>query len=766
MKRSFRFIKVLLFVILLIFCGRNNKVFASDPDEVLYTTTGGTWVQVNETTWTMDKNNDGVVDVTLVKNGDIWKYYFTVADDKAEYYGWEEEIPEGYEIEGKGSRDNPIVFKENGVIKNKPTEEVTLPVGGIKLSKIVSGSGIDESKNFRFDIVLSSDEEGLQEFLNGTVLLGGISFKDGVGFTYLSNGGVVELTGIPAGINYSIKEVGADGYQTSWSVNGVIEKDNGVQGSIIENKISEVVCTNSKENEGGTPDTPEIPVEPETVKLGVKKIVEGTETDEEFNFNIAFWNLEPNKSYTDGVKVTFTSDASGVADVGFTLKNGESLILDNLPTGTQYQILEGDSNYIASYNISGSTDVVQQKGENLIPNKSLATSKETLGKDEENVVTFVNTKEDIPVDYVSLYVKKVWDDQENLYSKRPSEITVYLQQNDDVIATVNLNEESNWEAKFTGLDKYESDGKTEYKYSVKEKSVANYEVNIAETQEEGYDLAYTVTNTLIDTGKLVLRKEVQGIDNYQKKFKFNITLLNDENLPVTGTYPLVGGGSVVFNEEGTATIEISDSETVSIDSIPIGTKYTVKEQSYGNFKTDYTNESGTISFDDSIVTVTNTYINHHNIIVSKTVSGNMGNKTDEFTFKLHLEQGTSEVELGEITYKKTSSDGSVQEGVVVLNEGNDYEFTLSHKDEIVFKDIPVGAFYEVTEMDGEEKGYTVKSKNTYGTVEDVNISVPFNNIKNISIPTGGVTNLGILLGIGGISVFIILGLLRRRSKKR
>lgn len=58
---------MILFVILIIFCGRNNKVFASDPNEVLYSTTGGTWVQVNETTWTMDKNNDGVVDVTLVK---------------------------------------------------------------------------------------------------------------------------------------------------------------------------------------------------------------------------------------------------------------------------------------------------------------------------------------------------------------------------------------------------------------------------------------------------------------------------------------------------------------------------------------------------------------------------------------------------------------------------------------------------------------------------------------------------------------------------
>lgn len=37
-----------------------------------YSTKDGKWVQVDENTWTMDKDGDGIIDVTLVKKGDQW----------------------------------------------------------------------------------------------------------------------------------------------------------------------------------------------------------------------------------------------------------------------------------------------------------------------------------------------------------------------------------------------------------------------------------------------------------------------------------------------------------------------------------------------------------------------------------------------------------------------------------------------------------------------------------------------------------------------
>ena len=76
---------------------------------VEYSTEGGTWTKINDTTFTMDKDGDGTTDVSLVKNGNEWQYSFTVADDKATYYGWEENVPDGYEVVGAGTRANPAV---------------------------------------------------------------------------------------------------------------------------------------------------------------------------------------------------------------------------------------------------------------------------------------------------------------------------------------------------------------------------------------------------------------------------------------------------------------------------------------------------------------------------------------------------------------------------------------------------------------------------------------------------------------------------------
>ena len=62
-------------------------------DDAVYSTVGGTWVKVNDSTWTMDKDGDGKTDVTLLKEGDEWKYIFNVADDSSLYYGWEVNPP-------------------------------------------------------------------------------------------------------------------------------------------------------------------------------------------------------------------------------------------------------------------------------------------------------------------------------------------------------------------------------------------------------------------------------------------------------------------------------------------------------------------------------------------------------------------------------------------------------------------------------------------------------------------------------------------------
>lgn len=82
---------------------------STSAEDATYSTTGGTWVKVDENTWTMDK--DGKIDVTLVKKGDQWEYLFRTADPDATYYGWEESVPDGYKVVGKGERKDPATNK-------------------------------------------------------------------------------------------------------------------------------------------------------------------------------------------------------------------------------------------------------------------------------------------------------------------------------------------------------------------------------------------------------------------------------------------------------------------------------------------------------------------------------------------------------------------------------------------------------------------------------------------------------------------------------
>ena len=77
--------KVFLILFSLI-CLFMTGISVVSADDAVYSTAGGTWIKVNDETWTMDKDGDGKTDVTLIKEGDEWRYIFNVADDSAMYY--------------------------------------------------------------------------------------------------------------------------------------------------------------------------------------------------------------------------------------------------------------------------------------------------------------------------------------------------------------------------------------------------------------------------------------------------------------------------------------------------------------------------------------------------------------------------------------------------------------------------------------------------------------------------------------------------------
>lgn len=721
-----------------------------------YTTVGGTWEQVDENTWTMDKDEDGVVDITLIKNGDEWQYLFSVSDTDAEYYAWEEVVPDGYEVEGDGTRENPLIFKKNGIITNKVIEEITpVPVGGFTLKKEITNVKDDTSKLFRFNVTLSSDDETLANLLAGTKTFGDVTFKDGVGVVYLQHGQSVSVNNVPVGIAWSVTESEADGYETKWSGSTVLDNQNGCQGTIVEDTETAIVCSNTRIDESVSPPEEEQEVSSLIVE---KSVVSTSETTDKFSFHAVFFNLSHNTEYryqkTDASDKTFVSDDMGMADVTFTLSDNESLIFSELPVGCQYQILESASDYVASYEILNGVTMVQQKFENVDVNTSLSTAKETLDAKEEATVRFTNKepeKTSSNTDTISVYVKKVWDDADDSESIRPDSITVHLLQDDDVIATAKLDEVSNWETTFTDLDKYATDGVTEYQYSIQEVSVPGYATNVVKTTEindETEWVQFVITNTLMNVGDLKVSKTVEGNGaDKEKEFRFDITL-SKNGVPVTGTYQLdstegTKTGTIAFNASGEASFKLKDGESIVIKNLPFDAEYQIEETSYKNYtSSDSGLYTGTITAGTmETVSVVNVFdMPYQDLSVSKVVKGNMGDKSRDFEFKIMLTKSDFAELPSTVSYTKGSETGDA-----VLSEDGSYVFTLAHGETITFHDIPYMTDYEVVELDGESNGYKVVAEAASGKIGEDDKDVLFINTKNAGIQTDADTNIKIIL---------------------
>lgn len=456
-----------------------------------------------------------------------------------------------------------------------------------------------------------------------------------------------------------------------------------------------------------------------------------------------------------------------MADVTLSVTDNQEFTFSDVPAGCKYQISEEAGDYISSYDVSGTTQIAQQHGENFDVNKTLTTAKETINKNDVAVVAFTNTGKETPKDedkLVNVHVEKTWNDNDNAAGMRPDSITVQLTQDGDVVATATLDADTKWQADFTDLDKYAEDGTTECDYEVNEIDVPGYKSEI-KTVSEDKTKSFTITNSIEDVGDLKVTKTVKGDGaDLTQDFRFAVALEKDGK-PLAGTFNLDGNkgtktGTVAFDEDGTASFTLKHGESIYMKDIPAGVKWTVTEivQS-GYTEANNGKYSGSITKGKaSTADVVNTYNPSHKVTVKKTVKGNQGDKTKQFRFQMSI---TGNGVPGNLAYAKNGKAGSVavKNGIA--------EFTLGHKDVIVFKEVPEGVEYAVTELDGESNGYTVESKNASGTLnKDTEIS--FVNTKDVGVPTAAMTNTGAIAGVvmaGMIGIMAIVVLKRKKSEK-
>lgn len=132
---------------------------------------------------------------------------------------------------------------------------------------------------------------------------------------------------------------------------------------------------------------------------------------------------------------------------------------------------------------------------------------------------------------------------------------------------------------------------------------------------------------------------------------------------------------------------------------------------------------------------TNTYT--ANVInVSKTVSGNMGDRNIDFNFhvKFNVPEGLS--------WTPADMFAENAKNATLNSETGAYDFTLNHGEQINFNNIPAGVTYTVSEDDYTDDEYTTKLNNESGreaanvTMTGASASYAFENSKGAVIDTG------------------------------
>lgn len=171
-------------------------------------------------------------------------------------------------------------------------------------------------------------------------------------------------------------------------------------------------------------------------------------------------------------------------------------------------------------------------------------------------------------------------------------------------------------------------------------------------------------------------------------------------------------------------------------------------------------------------TFTNTY-SANNIAVTKTVEGNLGDKTKEFGFTIDFEKADNESAPTGITYTVGDETKTVSFGA----DGNaQVKFTLKNGQTLNFVNVPKSVKYTVTEddytnMNDPTKGYTTTvsvndgnsttslTSNAQTMTKDA-ATVAFTNTKGATIDTGVILDnapyiaLLAIVAIGGVALML------------
>lgn len=263
-------------------------------------------------------------------------------------------------------------------------------------------------------------------------------------------------------------------------------------------------------------------------------------------------------------------------------------------------------------------------------------------------------------------------------------------------------------------------------------------------------ISKTISYTSEAEGRLEITKAVVGDEEDLKKdFSFILELPNNK---INGKY-----GDFYF-KNGVASFTLKAGEKKIAEHLPAGVKYSVRENENDKYFVTSNNSEGIILENQ---TITVSFLNERKmeLSLSKLVTGNMGDKTKEFTFNISLTKRDGTPFEGEVKYTASVMPGYEAESAplesgILKFSGGKAMVKLSHGQRITIHDLPFQCKYAVQEQEENQDYYTTTyndQKNSPNGILDKNVEICVKNNKE-TIPETGIRHTskqvwGLLIGI-------------------
>lgn len=459
----------------------------------------------------------------------------------------------------------------------------------------------------------------------------------------------------------------------------------------------------------------------ETGNLSVSKMVTGNAGDptKKFTFTVTLDDINLNGTYGD------MSFNGGVATLKLSQNDGTKTAT-GLPAGLSYTVAEQtDSNYtvITSSGLTGTIPGNNGTAAASVTNRreaygSLTISKASRGNDidRENFEFTVTLKKGSETGDA---VRKAGNVDFDANGQK--KFTVPANGSLTITGIPNGTWYSVTETSYDGyIVKGKKGNESGDEYELINRTLSGiFDVNSKNSYEKQTDQHVSFLNIRNTYGGLSVTKTLNGTRS-DKEFEFTVTL---DDPSISGNY-----GDMEFRS-GVATFRLKGGETKTARGLENGLGYAVTEKSYAaeGYTTSMSDSAdstirGTVTglqnissitvHDDNKVTVTNTEHKGGDLVVSKTVTGNSGEKNKSFTFNVTLLGAQASITRD---YTGTLA-GSAH--TFIFTNGACASFTLKDGEEAVIKDLPPRTAYKVTET--TEDGYVTYVYNAAGALIQTN----------------------------------------------